>query len=128
MTAKFFKCETCGNIIIKIFDSGIKPFCCNSVMKEIFPESNDSSFDEKHEPVCVMDGNHVNVQVGELIHPTTKEHRIEWVFLETDKGGQIRYLGVTDEPIVTFTIDSSEKVQAVYAYCNVHGLWKHQCS
>ena len=51
------------------------------------------------------------------------EHFIEWVYLETDKGGQIQYLNPESAPTVTFAL-GEEKPAAVYAYCNLHGLWK----
>jgi len=53
------------------------------------------------------------------------EHSIEWVYLQTDKGGQRKCLSAGDAPVVTFAL-SDEKPVAVYAYCNLHGLWKSE--
>jgi superoxide reductase len=52
-----------------------------------------------------------------------EEHSILWVSLETDKGVHRKNLEVGKAPVVTFAL-SDEKPIAVYAYCNLHGLWK----
>ena len=49
-------------------------------------------------------------------------HYIQWIFVETENGGQIRYLNPGQAPNVGFVL-GSEKPVAVYAYCNLHGLW-----
>lgn len=55
----------------------------------------------------------------------TAEHWIEWVSLKTDKGIQRKYLKPGEKPSVDFKILEDEKVEEVYAYCNLHGLWKN---
>lgn len=47
---------------------------------------------------------------------------IQWIFVETENGGQIRYLNPGQAPNAVFEL-GSEKPVAVYAYCNLHGLW-----
>ena len=64
------------------------------------------------------------VSVGEVEHPMTAEHWIEWVSLKTDKGIQRKYLKPGEKPSVDFKILEGEEVEEVYAYCNLHGLWK----
>lgn len=49
-------------------------------------------------------------------------HYIQWIFVETENGGQIRYLNPGQAPSTVFEL-GSEKPVAVYAYCNLHGLW-----
>ena len=61
---------------------------------------------------------------GEVEHPMTAEHWIEWVSLKTDKGIQRKYLKPGEKPSVDFKILEGEEVEEVYAYCNLHGLWK----
>jgi superoxide reductase len=78
---------------------------------------------EKHIPVAAVEGNVVKVTIGEVAHPMTAEHSILWVYLLTDKGGQRKCLEVGKEPVVTFAL-ADEKPVAVFAYCNLHGLWK----
>ena len=49
-------------------------------------------------------------------------HYIQWIFLEAENGEQIRYLNPGQAPNAVFEL-GSEKPVAVYAYCNLHGLW-----
>ncbi|MBO5277616.1 MAG: desulfoferrodoxin, partial [Clostridia bacterium] len=37
---------------------------------------------------------------------------------------QVKYLTANAAPMVTFTLADGDKAVAVYAYCNLHGLWK----
>jgi superoxide reductase len=119
---KFYICEHCGNIINKVNDSGVPVVCCGQKMKEIVPGTVEASR-EKHIPVVTVEGDVVKVVVGAVNHPMAEEHSILWVQLETDKGSQRKYLEVGAAPEVSFTLNG-EKAVAVYAYCNLHGLWK----
>lgn len=91
-------------------------------MTELVPNTVDAAR-EKHLPVVTTDNNHVRVQVGSVAHPMEEKHYIEWVYLETEKGGQRKKLAPGNDPELVFVLDADELV-AVYAYCNLHGLWK----
>ena len=119
---KFFVCETCGNLVGLINESGVPMVCCGKKMTKLEAGVTDAS-KEKHVPVVSVDGNTVTVTVGSVLHPMSKEHNISWVYLQTDKGGQRKNLDVDGEPTVTFAL-ADEKPLAVYAWCNLHGLWK----
>lgn len=119
---KFYICKHCGNIITKIEDSSVPVVCCGEKMSEIVSNTVEASV-EKHLPVVSVEGNVVNVAVGSVAHPMAEEHHIGWVYLETCCGGQLKYLAVGGEPVVSFAVND-EKPLAVYAYCNLHGLWK----
>ena len=121
---KFYICEHCGNIVTKIYDSGAPLVCCGSKMTEIKAGSVDASR-EKHVPVVDVSGNLVTVTVGSVIHPMSEEHSIEWIYLLTEQGGQLKYLAPGSEPRAVFAIDGDKPI-AVYAYCNLHGLWKSE--
>ena len=120
--AKFYVCETCGNLVGMINESGVNMVCCGKKMTEIVPGTVEAS-KEKHIPVATVKGNTVKVNVGSVDHPMTEEHLIEWVYLQTCRGGQRKCLKAGDAPTVTFAL-CDEKPVAVYAYCNLHGLWK----
>ena len=122
MDKKFFVCEHCGNIIGMIHNAGVPVVCCGQKMTQLIPGTVDAS-KEKHIPVATVEGNIVKVAVGSVEHPMTEEHHIAWVYLQTDKGGQRKNLDVTGKPEVSFAL-CNEKAVAVYAYCNLHGLWK----
>jgi superoxide reductase len=50
-------------------------------------------------------------------------HHITFVFVQTEQGGQRKNLKVGNEPKCAFTF-TDDKPVAVYAYCNLHGLWE----
>lgn len=118
---KFFICEKCGNIVEKIENSGVSIVCCGQKMTELVPGVVEASR-EKHIPEVKVAGNKIDVLVGAVIHPMSNEHNISWIYLKTDKGGYRRDLLPTDEPFAEFYL-ADEKPIAVYAYCNLHGLW-----
>ncbi len=119
---KFYICEHCGNLIGMIHDAGVPMMCCGQKMTKLEPGVVEASH-EKHIPVVTVEGNTVTVTVGSVEHPMLAEHSILWVYLQTDKGGQRKCLEIGAAPVVTFAL-SNEKPVAVYAYCNLHGLWK----
>ena len=119
---KFFVCKHCGNMIGLLHDGGVPMMCCGEKMVEMVPNTTDAA-QEKHVPVATVEGNKVVVNVGSVDHPMVAEHWIQWVYLETDMGGQMKHLDVNASPEITFTL-GDEKPIAVYAYCNLHGLWK----
>ncbi|MBQ8350586.1 MAG: desulfoferrodoxin [Clostridia bacterium] len=120
--SKFYICEHCGNIVGLIQDAGVPLVCCGQKMTKLEAGTVEASR-EKHIPVAEVKGNTVEVIVGSVLHPMTEEHSITWVYLETDRGGQRKNLAPGAEPKVTFAL-ADEKPIAVYAYCNLHGLWK----
>ena len=119
---KFFICEHCGNLVEVINDARVPMICCGQKMTKLEAGVVEASH-EKHIPVVKVDGNTVVVEIGSVAHPMTAEHSIEWVYLQTEAGGQRKDLKPNDAPAVSFALQG-EKPVAVYAYCNLHGLWK----
>lgn len=119
---RFYKCEHCGNIIGMIKDSGVPIICCGEKMKLLEPGVVDASV-EKHVPDVSVNSDEVTVKVGAVEHPMVEEHYIEWIYLQTKKGGQRKALNPNDKPQATFKVIDDE-IESVYAYCNIHGLWK----
>ena len=68
MDIKLYKCAHCGNIAIKVVDSGVPLVCCGEPMEELVAGAVDGAF-EKHVPAVAIDGSTVKVQVGEVEHP-----------------------------------------------------------
>lgn len=120
---KFYKCETCGNITVKLVDSKVPVMCCGKPMAELIPGTSDGAA-EKHVPVATVEGNKVSVQVGSVEHPMVEEHFITFVVLETCKGFQLKNLSPSEKPVAEFVLAEGECPKAVYEYCNLHGLWK----
>ena len=118
---KFYICNRCRNTVEMLYDSDIKLYCCGDQMSELVPNTVEAS-GEKHLPAVKIQGNTVEVNVGSVDHPMLPEHYIEWVHVETENGGQRKYLEPGEAPSVTFHL-GDDKAVAVYAYCNLHGLW-----
>ena len=123
MELRFYRCETCGPIIAVVKKTGVPVMCCGKPMKEIIPGTVDASA-EKHVPVFETNGRDVKVRIGSVDHPMTAEHYIEWVCLKTKQGNQRKPLHPGDKPEVCFSICEGDEVEAVYAYCNLHSLWR----
>lgn len=123
MEMKFFKCAHCGKIIAVVKDTRVPVMCCGEPMKELIAGTTDAA-QEKHVPVYEVNGDTVTVKVGAVAHPMTEEHYIEWVSLKTKSGNQRKALQPGSEPTVCFRICDGDEVEAVYAYCNLHSLWK----
>ena len=119
---KFFICKHCGNLVDLIDDKGIPMACCGEDMAELIPNTVDAS-NEKHVPEVSISGDKINVQVGSVPHPMVDEHYIQFIYVETEHGGQRKCLKPGDSPNAEFSF-ANDKPIAVYEYCNLHGLWK----
>lgn len=120
---KVFKCKKCGTMVEEIKLGGCHPSCCGEPMQELVVGTSDGAR-EKHVPEVTIEGNTVCVQVGSVAHPMVDVHYIEWIAMETNQGIQRKSLQPGSEPKAVFALTEGEKCQAVYAYCNLHGLWK----
>ena len=123
MEMKFYRCAHCGQIIAIVKKTGVPVMCCGKPMAEIIPGTTDASL-EKHVPVYEVGDGVITVRIGSAAHPMIPEHYIEWVSLQTKFGNQRKALHPGDEPKVCFSICEGDEVEAVYAYCNLHSLWK----
>jgi superoxide reductase len=123
MQVKFYKCEHCGNIALKVVDHGPALVCCGEPMVELVPDTVDAAL-EKHVPAVTCEGGHIHVNVGSVDHPMTPEHFIQFICLVKGEGYEIHPLADTDVPAADFYLADGEEAVAVYEYCNLHGLWK----
>lgn len=126
MEERFYLCNTCGNMMFAAIASGIIPYCCGKEMSLLKPNTTDGD-GEKHLPVVTFISAHrMNIKIGSQPHPMTDKHNIRFICLETDRGCLIRYLDTDDPPEVDICFTG--KPFAVYAYCNIHGLWRTDIS
>lgn len=123
MEMKFYRCKKCGQMVAIVKKKGCPIMCCGEPMEEIIPGTTDAAV-EKHVPVYEVKDNKVYVTVGEVEHPMLAEHYIEWIAIQTKNGNQRKALNPEEEPKAVFAILEDDEVLAVYAYCNLHGLWK----
>jgi superoxide reductase len=121
MAVQFFKCNHCGNVIIKMVDSKVPVFCCGKKMEELVANTEEAST-EKHLPVATkIDDCRLKIEVGSVAHPMLPEHHIAFIYIDTENGGM--KIDLKDKPEAIFCT-CTDKPIAVYEYCNLHGLWK----
>lgn len=120
---KFYICEHCGNVITKLTSKGVPVHCCGQAMTELKAGVTDAAV-EKHVPAVSVDSGIVRVNVGSVTHPMTEEHSILWVAVETERDALIHWLNPGEAPEAVFALADDQQAKAVYAYCNLHGLWK----
>lgn len=121
-TIRFYRCKHCGNVVQLLCDAGVPVYCCGEAMQELVPGTVEASH-EKHVPAVTHEDGGIRVEIGSVLHPMTEEHHISWICLETTQGALFHFLKIGEEPIACFP-HTEEKAVAVYAYCNLHGLWK----
>lgn len=119
---QFFICNHCKNLATMIKYSGVNMVCCGEKMQRLEANTVEAS-NEKHIPEVTVQDNTVIVKVGSIEHPMLEEHHIPWIYLQTQKGGQFKYLSIGQSPEVSFELTNDQSV-AAFAYCNLHGLWK----
>lgn len=123
MKRKLYICSVCGNMVDIINSSGNPLTCCNKEMIEVIPHMSDDEYSEKHLPVCDLKDNHLYVSVGSTPHPSEDKHHIEWIYVQLSNGGIRKYLKAYERPVACFALCDGDKVEKIYAYCNIHGLW-----
>ena len=123
MTARkqIYKCEVCGNIDEVLHEGAGELVCCGEPMK-LFQENTVDAAKEKHVPVISRIDRGFKVQVGEVIHPSTPEHHIEWIEIIADGKAYRQFLNSGDAPEAEIEIDAGQVTAR--EYCNLHGLWK----
>lgn len=119
---KFLRCAICGNTHGVLKSTGVEVICCGQPMEELTANTADAA-QEKHVPAVTGTEKGIVVSVGSMAHPMLEEHYIEWVYVQTEKGGQRKCMFPGQEPRVEFAFINDKPV-AVFAYCNLHGLWK----
>ncbi len=113
---KIFKCDICG----EIFVGDEASLCCGQLTNELTVNNEEFSF-EKHIPVVDVVDDMMVVRVGEVLHPMSDEHFIEWIMLVNGSDFDKKKLSSDDAPVANFNYVPGS---VVYAYCNLHGLWK----
>ena len=117
---KFYKCPICGNVIGLIDGNAEHLRCCGQEMEFLVANTQDAS-QEKHVPVYEHVDGEIVVKVGAVDHPMTKEHYIMWIAQVSDnRTTRVRLYPEQG----TETRFPYIKGSTIYAYCNLHGLWK----
>lgn len=120
---RLFISEDKKTIAMLILKGTEEIICGGSQMQKLVANTTDAA-QEKHVPVVEVDGKKISVKVGSVEHPMTEAHSIQWIYLQTKRGGQYKLLSATDKPDAKFVVAEDDEPVAVYEYCNLHGLWK----
>lgn len=119
---KFYVCKHCGNVIGLINNAGVPLICCGEEMTELIANNTEAKTDY-HIPATAVNGNLITVDIGKFPHPMTPEHHINWVYIQTERGGQRKNIRPGEAPAVVFSLAGDDKYLKTYAHCTLHGLW-----
>lgn len=109
--SRFYVCPVCSNVITTVGEAVIS--CCGITLPPAVPE--DADCEHKIDITAVEDEYYVKIT-----HPATKSHYISFMAALSDDRIQFVKLYPESDAEARFKID---KIKAVYAYCNRHGLF-----
>lgn len=156
----FYRCSCCGSLTIRNMPAerpaegtagtgsvSTAVTCCGSALEPLVPRLADESDGEHTISFTVFGGfeeNALRVLIGDGSHPMQPDHRIEWIYVRTFQGGQLKYLPARGRAAAVFAFGdedayvycdrgicrmgkehcqfSCKRGNVVYAYCTTHGL------
>ncbi|MBQ6757473.1 MAG: desulfoferrodoxin [Selenomonadaceae bacterium] len=110
--------------IIMLITGGGQEISCGGKPMNFLTANTTDAAQEKHVPQVTVDGKKISVQVGSVEDPMTEAHLIQWIYLQTKRGGQYVHLTANDKPEAEFIVADDDEPIAAYEFCNLHGLWK----
>ena len=150
----FYRCGECGNVIVMnrreggAGESETTVSCCGTELPALIPEDAGDAREEHRMRYTVFGGfehTSTNVSVDNGAHPMNAEHRIEWIYMRTYQGGQLKMLPFPGKSSASFSFAEEDayvycdrdickmgrehcqfqcrRGMMAYAYCNVHGLF-----
>lgn len=121
MTKKLeiYKCNVCGNVV-EVFTAGAGALVCCGEEMQLMEEKLKDEGNEKHVPFMEKQSGETIVKTGEVPHPMTDEHHIEWIEVYTADHMEKKCFESGDSPIIKVHSDDIVKARS---YCNIHGLW-----
>jgi len=118
---EIYKCNICGNVVEMVYAGAGEIICCGEAMHLLEGKTTEEG-NEKHVPVIEkIEGGYL-IKVGEVPHPMTPEHYIQWIEVIADGKVYKKFLLPTDKPEAKFEIEADKIIAR--EYCNLHGLWK----
>jgi superoxide reductase len=116
-----YRCNVCGNIVEVLTAGGGQLVCCGQDMELLKDNETDAAL-EKHVPVVEIIEDGYRIKIGEIEHPMTRDHFIEWISLETENMTYRKFLKSSEKPVAEFK--TKEKIVKAKCYCNLHSLWQ----
>lgn len=95
-------------------------YWCSAI--SLLKENTTDAATEKHVPIIEKVEGGYRIVVGEVEHPMTEEHYIEWIQLLTENEVYTKFLNPGEKPEAFFKTDA--KKLTAREYCNLHGNWK----
>ena len=120
MKAKFYICEHCGNLVTTIHNAGVPLVCCGEKMKELLPNTVEASGETSAGGRAFRQHPHGHGGCGGAPHGGCAPHPVALCGDRKRRTAPLSYPG--QAPKAVFEL-GGEKPVAVYAYCNLHGLW-----
>lgn len=147
----FYRCPTCGSVMVADRMPGEQAVpslsCCGQALHPLEVCQEEEILCTHRLDYVVFGGferSGARIRIDGGSHPMWEEHRIEWVYLRTFQGGQMKYLPAKTRSQVNFCFGDEDayvycdrpvcrmgrehcqfeckRGMTVYAYCNVHGL------
>jgi len=119
---ELYYCDICGNVVEVVHTGQTSLVCCGEPMERLVEKTADEGM-EKHVPVKEAAKNGVRVKVGDVPHPMTEKHYIQFIEVMTADQVLRTELLPDQPPEAVFSVDPAE-VTGVRIYCNIHGAWK----
>ena len=121
---EIYKCKVCGNIVEVLHSGPGELVCCGQKMDLLIEKKQEQGLEEKHLPIISQEDDNVKIQVGEIEHPMTNEHHIEWIEIQTKNKTIRRTLNFDEKPITSVSNIKLVDIERIRTYCNLHGLWE----
>lgn len=116
--AEVYICKHCGNIIAKVKDTGVPVICCGEPMSEIIPVPPTPPW---RSTSCLDCGKRHRSCQGRLRASHAAGHYISGCPPQAGQPAQELHRATKAGGLLR---SASDEVEAVYAYCNLHSLWK----
>lgn len=120
---KFYICEETQTVVEVVAGQAAPLTIDGKEMKELVPNSTDAAV-EKHMPVLSVENGVLKVCVGEVEHPSIEKHWIPFVAVKAGELVMRREIKATEKPEAIFPLGDYKGEVEVYAWCNLHGIWK----
>ena len=124
MSVKYLLCTHCRNVVEKVVDKGVPVMCCGEKMLELTPNTTDGALEKTRSR---GDGRRFEGQRGGRQHRAPHVGRALYPVHRFGDEERLHYrkdLKPGDEPKAEFMLSEGDAVEAVYEFCNLHGLWK----
>lgn len=158
----FYRCPNCGSLTVRNTPAeasgavqapqqqmlpSCAVTCCGRILEPLVPHSEENPEGEHAIDFTVFGGfeeNALRVLVGGGSHPMQPDHRIEWIYVRTFQGGQLKYLPARGRAAAVFAFGDEDayvycdrsicrmgkehcqfcckRGNVIYAYCSLHGL------